>query len=631
MRRRRVLAALGFLAVFAVLSAPSAASAQSDVVIRGIDSHQFPAVALTVSINGLAPSDVGRIRLAENGQPVHITSVRPLAEGGEAVEVVLVIDTSRSMVGEPIQKAVAAAREFVTKSAPQIHIGVVMFAGKPRVVLPIGADRGKALAVLQTPQTTLGTSLYDAVATASHMFSGTGQRNIIVLSDGADTRSRIDLAAAVAASKSANAAVFGVGLMDKGADPAALRSLAKDAGGRFVGASATELSALYQDLASQLSYQYTVTYRSHETQGGQVSLTVSAPEGTDTSVATLPRVSPVGPGSFPAPSEPLLHGPAGMLIALGLTFLAVLMVAGIGVGTVIGDRHRRRLAWRMSVRVPSEASVALDDENPLTSWIPEPVVAAGQKVAVAGGFSERLDARLERAGLPMRSGEFVIGSVVAALVMGIVVGVLLGGWFGVIGLVVGGAAPAVALAMYCKRRVGKLQAQLPDVLMIIASSLRSGHSFLQALDMVSREISDPAAQEFSRVVAEIRLGRPMEEAMNSMADRIGSDDYRWAFLAVNVQRDVGGNLAEVLDTVAETVRDRETVRRQIDVLSAEGRLSGRVLIIMPIVIGLYMFKVNRDYITLLFTTSQGWWMFGVACGLMVAGYLWMRKLVRIDV
>ena len=207
----------------------------------------------------------------------------------------------------------------------------------------------------------------------------------------------------------------------------------------------------------------------------------------------------------------------------------------------------------------------------------------------------------------------------------------LGGWLALLGIALGGAAPAIALSIYTSRRVGQLQGQLPDVLMIIASSLRAGHSFMQALDMVSKEISDPAAQEFSRVVAEIRLGRPVEEAMGSMAQRIGSDDYKWAFLAVNVQREVGGNLAEVLDTVAETVRDRETVRRQIGVLSAEGRLSARVLLTMPILIALYMFKANRDYISLLFSTSLGWWMFSVSCGLMVLGYFWMRKMVRIDV
>jgi tight adherence protein B len=114
---------------------------------------------------------------------------------------------------------------------------------------------------------------------------------------------------------------------------------------------------------------------------------------------------------------------------------------------------------------------------------------------------------------------------------------------------------------------------LPDVLTIMASSLRAGHSFMQALDTVAKEIAQPAATEFQRVVAEIRLGRPAEDALEALAERVGSADFMWAVLAVNIQREVGGNLAEILDNVADTLRERATLRRQIKVLTAEGRLS----------------------------------------------------------
>ncbi len=143
---------------------------------------------------------------------------------------------------------------------------------------------------------------------------------------------------------------------------------------------------------------------------------------------------------------------------------------------------------------------------------------------------------------------------------------------------IGGALPTLAPAQRAQQaRADKLREQLPDVLTIMASSLRAGHRFLQSLDTVAKEITQPAASEFQRVVAEIRLGRPAEDALEALAERVGSPDFKWAVLAVNIQREVGGNLAEILDTVADTLRERAMLRRQIKVLTAEGRLSAWVL------------------------------------------------------
>ena len=175
-----------------------------------------------------------------------------------------------------------------------------------------------------------------------------------------------------------------------------------------------------------------------------------------------------------------------------------------------------------------------------------------------------------------------------------------------------GLGPTVVLKLALGRRAEKLREQLPDVLTIMASSLRAGHSFLQALDTTAKEIAQPAATEFQRVVAEIRLGRSAEDALGALAERVGSADFKWAVLAVNIQREVGGNLAEILDNVADTLRERATMRRQIRVLTSEGRLSAWVLALMPFAIALYMFVVNRDYIMLLFTTKTGLMMLGGA-------------------
>jgi tight adherence protein B len=225
-----------------------------------------------------------------------------------------------------------------------------------------------------------------------------------------------------------------------------------------------------------------------------------------------------------------------------------------------------------------------------------------------------------------------VASVAASVISGFVGVATFNTWvFGLIFAGLGAVAPWFLLQRQLGKRADKLREQLPDVLTILASSLRAGHSFLQALDTVSKEIPEPAAAEFIRVVAEVRLGRPIEDALGAMADRIGSEDFKWAVLAVNIQREVGGNLAEILDNVSNTLRERAMMRRQVEVLTTEGRLSAWVLGVMPFVIALYMYAVNKEYISLLVTTTVGWIMLGGAIGLLTLGVLWMRKIVKIDV
>ncbi|MDP9330906.1 MAG: type II secretion system F family protein [Actinomycetota bacterium] len=317
-------------------------------------------------------------------------------------------------------------------------------------------------------------------------------------------------------------------------------------------------------------------------------------------------------------------------VLVGLTFFLVVWFL---LGTAARAKQDKVIAARMrsmGKRVKAQDQPA--QERALGGWVPVSVTSFGQRFADRQGFSERLDAQLEAAGLSLRSGEFVIVTAGAAIV-GVVLGLAL---FksAVIALVIGAlcaASPRVALKASLGRRADKLREQLPDVLTILASSLRAGHSFMQALDTVAREISPPAAVEFQRVVAEVRLGRPTEEALSSLAERVGSGDFKWAVLAVNIQREVGGNLAEILDNVADTLRERAMLRRQIRVLTSEGRLSAWVLGFMPFGLALYMLAVNREYISLLYTTHVGLVMVGVAGVLLTLGIIWMRKIVDIDV
>lgn len=321
------------------------------------------------------------------------------------------------------------------------------------------------------------------------------------------------------------------------------------------------------------------------------------------------------------------------LVVAGTFGVLVFLLAWFVFGGVARARKDKVIAARMKTgtgeRQPAQSTSTSGTGG---GWIPTSVSSFGQRFAERQGFSDRLDAMLEAAGLGMRSGEFVIGTVVAALVGALIGAALLGSPFMALGVgAICAAGPWVALKWALNRRAEKLREQLPDVLTILASSLRAGHSFMQALDTVAKEVAPPAAGEFQRVVAEVRLGRPVEDSLESLAERVGSPDFKWAVLAVNIQREVGGNLAEILDTVADTLRERATLRRQIRVLTAEGRLSAWVLGLMPFGILAYMLMASRSYISVLFTSAIGIGLLIAGGTFLVAGMLWMRKIVDIDV
>lgn len=198
-------------------------------------------------------------------------------------------------------------------------------------------------------------------------------------------------------------------------------------------------------------------------------------------------------------------------------------------------------------------------------------------------------------------------------------------------LLVLGAGPFYALKVTVKNRRKKFAAQLPDALTVLAGSLRAGRSIGQAMESLSRELPDPMGRELRKVVAETRLGRTLAEALADAAERIDSPDFRWAVLAMQIQAEVGGNLAELLDQVAVTMRERLRMKGEVKALTAEGRASAMMLVVLVPGLGLVMSAVNRDYMAPLITTTIGNIILGVSFVMITGGYFWMNKMIKIDV
>jgi tight adherence protein B len=243
--------------------------------------------------------------------------------------------------------------------------------------------------------------------------------------------------------------------------------------------------------------------------------------------------------------------------------------------------------------------------------------------------SRGIDRALDRAGIALRPAEYVVLSASIGVTAVIFAYGLVGPVGALLALTLAVLGPRFLLRFLAKRRRNAFADQFEGTLQIISGSLRAGYGLMQAVSTVGAESATPTKEEFGRVVVENQLGRSVEDSLRAMADRMDNDDLRWVVDAIDIQYEVGGNLAEVLDTVAETIRDRSQVQRQVRALSAEGRMSAVILIGLPFGLAGMIAVVSPDYLADLTGTTLGRIMMGVALVLIGIGAVWIRRIVRV--
>ena len=242
-----------------------------------------------------------------------------------------------------------------------------------------------------------------------------------------------------------------------------------------------------------------------------------------------------------------------------------------------------------------------------------------------------IQTKLETAGMSIGWSEFTYYHFLGVCAGGVIAYLLGGLAFAVLVTAVAAWAPIFVLDYLIARRRSLFANQLPEILTMTSSALKTGYSLMQAVDMVAQESGPPASEEFKRVLTDSRLGLPVEQALDKMGTRVACTSFDWMVMAIKIQRDVGGNLAEVLETLARTIRERETVLRQIKALTAEGRLSAIILLCLPLFVTLALYLLNPGYMNLLFSTTAGITMLVAAASLMAIGTLWLRRVVKIEV
>ncbi|MDI6735765.1 MAG: type II secretion system F family protein [bacterium] len=250
------------------------------------------------------------------------------------------------------------------------------------------------------------------------------------------------------------------------------------------------------------------------------------------------------------------------------------------------------------------------------------------------GYQAHIKDKLAKAGVLLRPSEFILIDIFVTLCLAII-GVLLFSKLFFIGLVIGGGLgyfiPHIFLHHLKKKRLSAFTRQLCNALSLISNSLKAGYSFLQALDMVAKETFPPVSVEFSRVIREENLGVPLEKALGNLTNRIESDDLDLVITAVLIQRQIGGNLSEILDRIAWTVRERIRIKGEIKTLTAQGRLSGCIISLLPIILGVILYFLQPDIYKLLLTEHVGWGIIGICIIMQATGILIIRKIIQVEV
>jgi tight adherence protein B len=661
-RISRVLAASAATAAVALVGFAAPAFAVGGQILSATpqsDGH-LSVVFSATDTTGATSIDPASVVVTIDGQIV--TSVaKPISVSTAAPErsTLLVMDVSTSM-GQltadgrttRLQAAKSAADAYLASVPADVKVGLVTFGDTAVLRVSPTTSRISVTQALSGLAAQGSTVLYDAVLLADRTLGTSGIRNQLLLTDGTNDGGTATLGTATADIHAAGVTVDAVSLGTDKAQVAALTALTKAGSGSVLATNdaarlASAFTAVAQAQASQVVVDVTVPATLAGT-SKPVTVSASAAGQTigDSGTFILPAAATDGPVDVAASyrPQPLPAADPGITaapwflpaaiaaVALGLFVLLAVAFMSADRDSQTSGRVRRRLA-RYSL-TPREEPMPTPTTGALGhSQVARSAVELAGRVVERRDFDTGLSAKLDAAGVPLRPAEWLVIHVAIALGAGLACALFTG--FNVLaillGLLIGAVLPFTYLSIKESRRRSAFAAALPDTLQLIAGSLSAGYSLPQAVDSVVRESSGPMAAELNRALVEARLGVPIEEALETVATRMGSVDFEWVVMAIRIQREVGGNLAEVLTQVAATMRERERLRRQVQVLSAEGRLSAVILAGLPVVFIVYLVLVRPEYIGVLVTNPIGIAMVVVGLVLLGVGALWLRKVVTVEV
>ena len=621
------LARRTLIAVLVLVALPAAPAAAQDTAQLGPGSATFPERAVRLMLPKSVPLAADQLAVTENGEPVEALELTSSTQTRtRRFGTMIVLDASKSMRGSAILEAVRAARVLVRERAASQRIGIVTFNDGPAIRLELTDDaQAISTALAKPPPLAAQTHIFDAVGLAldhlkqQRIDAGT----IVVLSDGSDTGSTMSLATAARRARQEGVRLYTVGLRSGAFNQSELQSLASAGQGRYsAAASIRDLRTIFRNLGSQLASEYLVRYRSTASPGSTVRIAVRVDglPGVATSRYRVP-----GNASFVLVEDNFWTSTLGLLSAAALCALLLALALG-------GVLLRRIKGPDVRARVKSFVFPTIDDltRSPATRQEPRALNGAERSLEKMRWWVEfKHDLEIARIEVPaMRIATLTaLGTLVTMYLLVAISGAALLG-------VTAFAIPFMVrsfVRIKRDRQRNLFADQLPDMLQGTASAIRAGHGFVSALAIVVEDAPEPSSREFQRVVADEQLGVPLDEALAVVQRRMDSRDVQQVALVAQIQREAGGNSAEVLDRVTEAVRQRAELRRMVRGLTAQGRLSRWVVTALPVALLVIISLMNPDYMQPLFNTGTGRMLLVAAAVGVTAGSLVIKKIVDFKV
>lgn len=619
MRGRFNLVAVAFVA--AVALTPASAGAAGEVDVRLNEATKWPERQLVLSLPDKRALSAGQVTVLENGAAVHRARVTSEANNRKR-GVILAIDASLTMRGEPIRQAMIAARAFARRRSANTAMGVIFFSREPRVALAPTTDGSRIGATLAVgPEVTRGTKIFDAASTgiASLRDAGLTSGAIVVLSDGAEAQrgSAITPSGLAALARRSNIRIFSVGLSSRSFDPTSLQTMAASTGGRYgEAARPRDLPPLFAALGDRLSSEYVVSYRSTSRAGApvQVEATVDGFSGASTASYQAPALAfeDLRPGSATAADDGLSPGRVTVLAVLGFMVIALVLFLLLRPKQRSVVSRVTDFAGGETIAAPTLADVRLRKERqPSDRW-------------------RRYAELVELSGVGLTPVALALwtalGTIALAAYLGLAVGQPL--------LMILALAVPIAVRVFVKSRLNARRRafddQLPDNLQVLASALRAGYSFSAGMASMAEDAPEPSRSELRRASADEQLGVDVADALRAVGERMESPEIDYVGIVAKMQREAGGNTAEVLDQVIETVRARQQLKRMVRTLTAQGRMGGAIISASPIVVCIGMALQNPGYFDPMLDSPIGVLLLIAGVIMLACGWLIIRKIVDVE-
>jgi tight adherence protein B len=625
MTRRALIAVPAVIA--ALVGIAPVASAAPGAELTEASGAAFPAKSFVLTLPERRALQPGDVEVRENGEEVEGLRVVPGdAAGAKTFGAMLVIDTSRSMRGRPLEAAMGAARRFAAQRPAQQRLGVIFFNREAIVALRPTTDATRIAAVLAAPPPLgKGTRIYDATDLAVRTLgeARVTAGSLVVLSDGADVGSDLSPEAVAEAARRSRTRVFTVGLRSRSYDGSTLRGLARSAQGRYAEADERQLAPLFAALGRRFGREYLIDYRSLSASSTRVEVTAHV--AGIPAAATLSYTSPALAVHDDRPARPSRQGFIGSSRSLALAAALAALLVGL-VAFLIARPARRTVTMRIAAftgtaPAANEQDAALDVTSdlaaserrraPSRSW-----AAFAEDVEIAGfsaspgriaGWTVVVGCLLLLASIALRTPVLIVLLAVEPLVV------------------------RKLVSARASRTRREFETQLADNLQVVAAAMRAGQSFNGALAVAVQEAAEPAKRELQRTVTDERLGVPLDEALGRTARRMRNEELEYVGLVATLQRETGGNTAEVLDRVTETIRERAELKRLVRTLTAQGRLGGVIVSSIPVALAALFLVIRPGYFDPLLKSALGVALIVLSVAMLATGWIAIRKIVDIEV